>query len=175
MNGPPSRPGPGFRLDLRYATRPHTALASIYTAAPALQSRPDTRSRCTEEDPEAFLVNARFMGFAYDIHPGAVNHFFQQLGLLQWHGVPRPCRRLWEQLVRVHIVHELLQATHGAKQPLLDLRSGSALTGELCPCARFILAEILVLAGTAGAGGMEPPTSTRISTRTKRVGNTVHP
>ena len=42
------------------------------------------------------------------------------------------------------------------------------LTGE--PCwgpTRFSLAEILVLAGTAGAGGMAPPTSTRISARMK--------
>ena len=36
-------------------------------------------------------------------------------------------------------------------------------TGELC------LAEILVLAGTAGAGGMASPTSTRISARLKCV------
>ena len=34
---------------------------------------------------------------------------------------------------------------------------------------RFILAEILVLAGTAGAGGMAPPPITRISARLKRV------
>ena len=33
---------------------------------------------------------------------------------------------------------------------------------------RFSLAEILVLAGTAGAGGMAPPASTRISARLKR-------
>ena len=33
----------------------------------------------------------------------------------------------------------------------------------------FSLAEIVVLAGTAGAGGMTPPTSTRISARMKRV------
>ena len=38
----------------------------------------------------------------------------------------------------------------------------------------FSIAEILVLAGTAGAGVMEPPTSTRISAR-KCVGSTVHP
>ena len=35
--------------------------------------------------------------------------------------------------------------------------------------ARFSLAEILVLTGTAGAGGMAPPTSTMISTRMKCV------
>ena len=34
---------------------------------------------------------------------------------------------------------------------------------------RFSLAVILVLAGTAGAGGMAPPTSTGISDRMKRV------
>ena len=33
----------------------------------------------------------------------------------------------------------------------------------------FSLAEILVLAGTAGAGGMPPPTSARISARLKCV------
>ena len=32
-------------------------------------------------------------------------------------------------------------------------------TAELCPRTRFSLAEILVLAGTAGAGGMAPPAS----------------
>ena len=39
------------------------------------------------------------------------------------------------------------------------------LTGELC----FSLAGILVLAGTADAGGMAPPTSTSISAKLKRV------
>ena len=34
---------------------------------------------------------------------------------------------------------------------------------------RFSLAEILVLVGTAGAGGMAPSTSIRISARLKRV------
>ena len=38
-----------------------------------------------------------------------------------------------------------------------------------CVPASFTLAEILVLAGTAGASGMAPPTSTRISARLKRV------
>ena len=40
---------------------------------------------------------------------------------------------------------------------------------------RFSLAEILVLAGTAGAGGMAPPTSTRISAWLKRVQGTQLP
>ena len=43
------------------------------------------------------------------------------------------------------------------------------LTGELCPRTRFSLAEILVLAGTTGAGRMAPPASTRISARMKHV------
>ena len=43
------------------------------------------------------------------------------------------------------------------------------LTGELCSWTRFSLAEILVLSGTAGAGVMAPPISTRISVRLKRV------
>ena len=47
----------------------------------------------------------------------------------------------------------------------------SAFTGETCPCTRFILAEILVLAGIAS--GMAPPASTRISARLKRVRNTL--
>ena len=38
-------------------------------------------------------------------------------------------------------------------------------TGELCSWTYFTLAEILVLAGNAGAGGMAPPASTRISAR----------
>ena len=46
---------------------------------------------------------------------------------------------------------------------------------ELCELTRYSLAEILVLDGTAGAGRMAPPASTRISARLKRVGNTVHP
>ena len=41
--------------------------------------------------------------------------------------------------------------------------------GERCPWAAFSHAEILVLAAAAGAGGMAPPTSTRISARLKRV------
>ena len=40
---------------------------------------------------------------------------------------------------------------------------------------RFSLAEILVMAVTAGAGGMAPPTSTRISDRLKRVQRHVSP
>ena len=47
-------------------------------------------------------------------------------------------------------------------------------TRELRARTHFSLAEILVQAGTAGAGGMAPPISTRISARMKRVGNTVH-
>ena len=43
-------------------------------------------------------------------------------------------------------------------------------TGELCSWTRFSLEEILVLAGTTGAGGMAPPTSTRISARLKCSG-----
>ena len=39
----------------------------------------------------------------------------------------------------------------------------------------FGLAEILVLAGTTGAGIMAAQASTRISARLKRVGNTIHP
>ena len=41
--------------------------------------------------------------------------------------------------------------------------------GELCSRTRFSLAEIPVLAGSAGAGGMAPSASTRISARMKRV------
>ena len=40
--------------------------------------------------------------------------------------------------------------------------------------ASFSLAEILVLAGTPGAGRMAPPTSNRISARLKRV-QALHP
>ena len=36
------------------------------------------------------------------------------------------------------------------------------LTYELCSLTRFSLADILLLVGTAGAGGMATPTSTRI-------------
>ena len=44
------------------------------------------------------------------------------------------------------------------------------LTGELCWApTRFSLAKILVLVDTAGAGGMAPPTSTRISAWLKRA------
>ena len=43
------------------------------------------------------------------------------------------------------------------------------LKGELRSRTRFGPAETLVLAGTAGAGGIAPPASTRISARTKRV------
>ena len=39
---------------------------------------------------------------------------------------------------------------------------------------RFSLAEILVLAGTASAGRMTPPASTRISARLKRVQGPTH-
>ena len=35
-------------------------------------------------------------------------------------------------------------------------------TAEVCPWTRFSLADILVLAGTPGAGTMTPPTSTRV-------------
>ena len=42
-------------------------------------------------------------------------------------------------------------------------------TGELCFPTHFSLAEILVLPGTAGAGGMATPTNTRTSARLKRV------
>ena len=41
--------------------------------------------------------------------------------------------------------------------------------------ARFSLAEIQVLAGTAGAGRIAPPTSTRISARLKLVQRHVSP
>ena len=40
---------------------------------------------------------------------------------------------------------------------------------ELCSWTPFILAEILVLAGTPGAGGMAPPTNTGKYTRLERV------
>ena len=40
---------------------------------------------------------------------------------------------------------------------------------NLCSWTLINLAEILVLAGTAGAGGMAPPTSTGISDRLKCV------
>ena len=42
-------------------------------------------------------------------------------------------------------------------------------TRETCLRTYFSLAEILVLAGTADAGGMAPPTSTRMSARLKCV------
>ena len=50
--------------------------------------------------------------------------------------------------------------------------TGDVLTGE--PTC-FILAETLVLAGTAGVSGMAPPTSTRISARLKFVQGHVSP
>ena len=40
---------------------------------------------------------------------------------------------------------------------------------SICPSTRFSLAEILVLAGIAGAGRMTPPASTRIPARLKCV------
>ena len=46
--------------------------------------------------------------------------------------------------------------------------ASSMFAGELCSRTRFSLAEILVLAGSAGAGGMAPPASTRISARLQR-------
>ena len=42
-------------------------------------------------------------------------------------------------------------------------------TGEQCPKTRFKRAEILLLAGNSGAGGMAPPTNNRISARLKCV------
>ena len=42
-------------------------------------------------------------------------------------------------------------------------------TRESCSCTRFSLAEILVLAGTSGAGGKAPLASTRISARLQYV------
>ena len=42
-------------------------------------------------------------------------------------------------------------------------------TGELCSCTHFSLAEILVPAGTTGAGAIARLTSTMISARLKRV------
>ena len=47
--------------------------------------------------------------------------------------------------------------------------ASSMFTGELCSRKRCSLAEILVLAGSAGAGGMAPPASTRFSARLERV------
>ena len=47
-------------------------------------------------------------------------------------------------------------------------------TGELCSWARFSLAETLVLAGTAGAGGMAPPTSTRTRLGTRFTRECAH-
>ena len=52
---------------------------------------------------------------------------------------------------------------------LPESRSVPIFTAELCSWTRFSLAEILVLACTAGANGMAPPTITRISARMKRV------
>ena len=48
-------------------------------------------------------------------------------------------------------------------------------TVETCFPTRFSLPEILVLAGTTGAGRMTPPTSARISARLKRVQGHVSP
>ena len=53
--------------------------------------------------------------------------------------------------------------------PRADLMSDMIFMGETCPRTRFILAETLVLNGTAGAGRMTPPTSTSISARMTRV------
>ena len=47
------------------------------------------------------------------------------------------------------------------------LEPGTAGAGE--KTSTRALARVLVLVGTAGAGGMIPPTSTRISDRIKRV------
>ena len=47
-------------------------------------------------------------------------------------------------------------------------------TRETCAWSRFDQAEILLLAGTAGAGSMTPPASTIISTRLRLVGDKVH-
>ena len=49
-----------------------------------------------------------------------------------------------------------------------DRAVGSSTRG-LCSWTRFSLAAILVLVGTAGAGRMAQPTSTRISARLKHV------
>ena len=48
-------------------------------------------------------------------------------------------------------------------------------TGKLVFPIGLSLAEILVLVCTAGAGGMAPPASTRISARMKRVQENVSP
>ena len=48
---------------------------------------------------------------------------------------------------------------------------GHTLPGELRSPTHSNLAEILELDGTAGAGGMAPPTSTRIYARLKRGGD----
>ena len=51
----------------------------------------------------------------------------------------------------------------------IDDRDRSTFTRKPYPRTRFSLAEILVLAGTAGAGRIVPPASTRISARMKWV------
>ena len=48
-------------------------------------------------------------------------------------------------------------------------RPGSMVTGGLCSQTCFSQEDILVLAGTAGAGGMAPPTSNGISAGMKYV------
>ena len=52
---------------------------------------------------------------------------------------------------------------------VLRIPRGVNITDELYSRPRFILAGILVLADTAGAGGMAPPASTRIPARLKCV------
>ena len=62
-------------------------------------------------------------------------------------------------------------------QPVPPLSRQITYSQVNCVPNAFSQAVILVLAGTAGAGGlrMAPPTSARISARLKRVGSTVHP
>ena len=70
-----------------------------------------------------------------------------------------------------HIVFRLRQTAVNTSPHLGSQRARSTCSpaGKLCARTRFSLAEILVLAGTTGAGGMAPPTSTKISARLKRA------
>ena len=66
-----------------------------------------------------------------------------------------------------HQEHGVVRCT--AQPPPAHVDIKPILTDELCPITRSSLAEIIVLVGTAGAGGMATPASTSISARLKIV------
>ena len=77
---------------------------------------------------------------------------------MKWRSIAGQCH---------YIIHDMTPTTNRARP--LWLQCSDATRVNCVPSTFLILAKIIVLAGTAGAGGMAAPASTGVSARRKGV------